>query len=817
MFKKATRILTTILFLILLVSCTGYIETNDYESVDPYETKIMNTSKAINDTNISIESNNTLVSSGVVIKRERTVNTYKYHAITIYFVEEGKTLNDLKDATIYINENKNKIKFNVLFFDTNYNIALITFETNYRLNEAKINEDEYYSPFVGQTILTIGTDSRKDNKDAVREGIVTKTNLKFNNIEDYFFIHDAAINYGEKGTPIFNLDGYLIGINIYKTYYHDNKLYRENVLGFNEAINLYAISSIVENIDNPEKINLNQRITFKDSKKTELENKVNDLYNQINPSVVKIKSSDSIYSGLIIGKENNSYKILTSYFNSDDTLNVIVSNKEYEVKNIVEYGSNNLSSILTIETSDILNVYSNNVINNNANDKLLHGQYLISIGSFNNEYENLLSFGTLTKSDYKEEELFMHDLKLNAGQVGAPIFNLNGNLLGVHLNKVNTIETVSGRIAAEGLGYAFNLNNSNDNINLKDYKSKIGHEEKILNVVSKVNNSVVTVRTESGHGSGVVFKKESLSKDKYLYYVLTNEHVLKASAEMYIDFNDGQSFYAKDYQVSQLHDMGVVRFESEKNLELVNSEVINSKKGVNFTIGQRVIAIGTPENKSNNNYVTTGIIKNKVTNYDGVARMGVHHDAALNPGNSGGPLFDLNGNLIGINVAKKTSYNSPIGNVFSERLSISLNINTLSEIFNLNFKLFSYEEIGPRRPRLGVTVVSVSDLIKQRDEARENGLDNYYDLNEENIPKVQQGVLITEVDETYGSYGLLFEFDVIVEINGKRVRENDDVANELVGAKFGDTFNLKILRIKDGDQTEVEVSVTITDNYARNN
>lgn len=796
MFKRITKIILSILFLVTLVSCTGYITTVDYESKDAYETKIINTSEEIKNANISFDSKGTLVSSGVVINRERVGNVYKYFAITINHVLEEE-----EDIKVYINNTHKDIDFNVIFKDDTYNIAVVSFESRYKLNEAKVKDNNNFkNPFIGQTILSIGTDSRKDNVNSVKEGIVTKTNLTHEGIEDYFFIHDAAINYGEKGSPIFDLDGYLVGINIFKTYYYDNMSYRENVLGFNEAVSINAISNVIENITNPNEINLNKRSDSIDSNKTELEKATSFLYEKISSSVVQIHSSDAIYSGLIYEKENGAYKIITTYFNSDDKLEVISNKKAYNVVEIKDLDNNKLVSILTIETNDELNIYSDNVLTNNKNENIIHGQYLVAIGSFNKEYNNLLSFGTLSKDDYYKEELFMHDLKLNGGQVGAPIFNLNGKLVGIHLNKVNIIETSNGVIAAEGLSYAYNLNHLNSDFELTDYKSKVEHEKNILNVIKDVNDSVVTVKTDSGHGSGVIFKRDKINKNKYLYYVLTNEHVLKSASEMYIEFNNDLSIYAKDYQVSPLHDMGVVRFESEKDLKIVKSKVIDSKKGINFTIGQRVIAIGTPESKYNNNYITTGIIKNNVTNYDGVAKMGVHHDAALNPGNSGGPLFDLNGNLIGINVAKKTSYSSPIGRVFSERLSISLNINTLSEIFNLNFKLFGYDKLGDRKARLGVTVVSIDDLIKQRDEAREYGMDNYYDMNEAFIPKVNKGVLITEVDKSYGSFGKLLEFDVIVEINGKEVVNNEDVAGELTDAQFGDKHTIKIVRVVDGEE-----------------
>lgn len=805
--KRFTKILLIFISLLILVSCTGYIETNEYESNDEFETKIIETSSLIKDTVVSFESEGKLISQATIISSLKIGSEYKYYAITINHV-----LKEHNNITVYINELNKNIKFETIFKDEKYNIAAVTFNSKYKLNTAKVKEnDKFNKTYIGQTILTIGTDSRKDNRNNVKEGIVTKTNLNYedNNISNYFFTHDAAVNYGEKGSPIYDLNGYLVGINIFKTYFLQTPKVKENVLGLNDAINVYKISSLINNIEDISKVDLSLTLEHKESSKTELEERVNSLYNNISSSVVKIQSSTSLYSGLVYNKEGKEYKILTASMDSDNNLEVLINNKSYEVKSVNNIGNNELISELVIETSDELNVYSNNLLNNGINDNLLHGQYLISIGSFDSSYNNLLSFGSLSKDDY-QDDVFMHDLKLNGGQIGAPIFNLNGNLVGIHLNKINHITTNTGIIAAEGLSYSYNLNSLNVNKTLTNYESNINHEKKILKVINDVNDAVVTVRTNSGHGSGVVFKKEAQKNGKNIYYVLTNEHVLTNASEIYLDFNNELSIYAKDYQVSFLHDMGVIRFESSSDIKVVNSKVIENKEGIKYSIGQRVIAIGTPESKKNNNYVTTGIIKGSLTSYDGVAKLGVHHDAALNPGNSGGPLFDLEGNLIGLNVAKMTSYTTTeLGNVFSERLSISLNINTVAEVFNFQFKIFNYEELGERAARLGVTVVSIEDLLKQRDEAREQGLDNYYDLYEEFIPKVNEGVLITEVDKSYGSYGLLFEFDVIVEINGISVKTNDDVAGELVGAKFGDKHIIKVIRVVDGQEETVTEEIEL--------
>lgn len=807
-FKKITIFITFIIISITLISCIGYEMTHDYVSNDTYETKVINASNKIKNSNISIENNKNIISSGVVIKRDRHLSSYKYLAITI-----SHGLND-NNLSVYINNSFNKIPFEVVYEDLTYDISVISFESSYLLNEAKILKDnKIYKPNNGESILTIGTDSRRDNHNAVKEGMVINENLDYVNDdlnilkEDYLFLHDAAINYGEKGSGIYNLDGYLIGLNVRKTYYSTNNNFRENILGLNEAIKIEKISNLILNINSLNNVNLDETLNLETYNQTNLESTINNIYKENISSVVKIESGSNLFSGLTVLKEGNTYSILTKYVSEDSNLRVKVNDKEYEVKSINDVNNDKLISIIKIETTDSLDVHTNNIFNNGNIETLTHAQTLVSIGTQLDDYGFTINKGSLSKVDY-DTNIFMHDLKLNGSMIGAPIFNLNGVLIGVHIEKMNDILVEDGYIAAEGLNFAYNLTNLDlDNVN--EYKSNVLHEENVINAVKKVNESVLTVKTETGHGTGFIFKKEKGETKKHLYYVLTNEHVISGSKEIYLEFHDKTIEYGKDSQVNPLYDMGVLRFESDKDYKVINSNVINNEEGINYTVGQKVIAIGTPENMKNNNYVTTGILKAKVSDYDGMNKLAVNHDAALNPGNSGGPLFDLNGDLIAVNVAKKTSYNTPELNVFAERLSISLNINIISNAFNTYFKVVNYEKLNERSARLGITVVSVIDLLNERDKAIEEGRDSYYSLNEEFIPDIDYGALIRDVDKTYGAYGILKEFDVIVELNGKSINTKEDIV--LGDLKFGDIINVKVIRIVDGEEVTKDLEVTIKD------
>lgn len=786
------RILSTVFILLLsitLVSCIQIERGNvSYQSNDGYEQKIISASKNLSNNNVSISNNGTVIGAGVIISETRNLNLYKYRAITINSLIENK-----HNIKVFINNVYKEQDFQVIFKDINLDVAIIEFESKSKFKVAPIIKDNKISSiYEGQTILSVGTEQNYEYVDGIKRGHVTKTRINHNNIENYIFTHDAGINAGETaGSGVFDLEGMLVGLNLSKTYYLDDIDVRENILGLNEAIHISAIIDVI-NAHKDQETNKNT-VEEKEPFRLEYDDAVHKVYQDAKDSVVKIKQGDKNYSGLIYKKDGNKYFALTKYFEDELNIDIIIGTDSYNVENVSNLDDNRLISILEFTSTENLNIYNNNVLETNKIEELTVGQTLVAIGSVNDSYTNLVSVGTLSKEDYKDHNLFMHDIKLNAGQEGAPIFNLNGVLLGVYTGKTNQVQV--GRdefIAAEGLGFGYNLNNSELELDQTKYESKVAHEEKIINSVARINNSVVTVRTNTGHGSGVIIKENKQRNGTYLYYVITNEHVIENVNEINIDFKDGKSIYAKDYQASPLYDVAVVRFISETKLEFIQSNVIDDKENINYQLGQRVIAIGTPENLNNNNYITTGIIRNNISSYHNFGGLAVNHDAALNPGNSGGPLFNLEGELIGINVAKKPRYVTFKGEVFSERLSIALNINTVSKVLNTSFNKLSYKDLAPRIPKIGVTVINVKDVPNE-----DQGL----------LPDVSSGVLILEIDPGYDAYGKLLQYDVIVAINDLVVNASDDIVKILKSGTIGDDFKIRVARKTNGTTTFVDVMV----------
>ena len=479
--KKIIKIILLTLSLVLLTACLEEVNTTKYESSNYYESKVISATKEVDRNTISVLNNEDVVGSAVVIKEERKGLDYLYYAVT--------TLENVESDSIkvYINSIHNKIEVIDLYKNDTYNLAVLTFNVKNRIRETKVfNKDNKIKDiFVGQSILSVGSDSRLENVNNTKLGTISSINN-----EEYMFTHDAATNHGELGSGVYDLDGYLVGINVYKTYFKTNEEGRENILGLNHAVNVKLIGNILLSLEKLSNGIISDTIfeldieTFTNDK-TNYETKINDIYNNATNAVVRINHNELLYSGLIVKKENNDYFILTTYFDDVFNLRVIINNKEYHVNRIEQIDDKKFISKIVVRTTDNLEVYSNNLFQTDNIESLQKGQTIVAIGSYDNNITNLLNKGTLSKDNYLDDILFMHDIKLNAGQVGSPIFNLNGNLIGVYTSKINTIQTSeTTAMVAEGLGYGFNLSSLELELNLEEYESNDEYENEIIEIVN---------------------------------------------------------------------------------------------------------------------------------------------------------------------------------------------------------------------------------------------------------------------------------------------------------------------------------------------
>jgi S1-C subfamily serine protease len=332
---------------------------------------------------------------------------------------------------------------------------------------------------------------------------------------------------------------------------------------------------------------------------------------------------------------------------------------------------------------------------------------------------------------------------------------------------------------------------------VETYVSPSTEEQLRIDMIAEVSPSVVAVVTETGHGSGIIYKSEPVEGETNVdrYYIMTNNHVVEDGGEMKVHFGPGQDDIAvKDYQTYPLFDVAVVRIETDRNLRVHAIAPIDDNVITEIVKGQEVIAIGTPRDLAFFNYVTTGVVSIPTFAYEGINGLSLMHDADLNPGNSGGPLFNLNGEVIGLNVAKITDVQTSDGLIAADGLNYALNINKLAPIIR-GFQEANYIEVV-RSPKLGVTVQEVDIFLLENDPSL--------------LPNNPVGVVVIGFDLTRNAHLVLEEYDLIIEMNGNPITSIADLAAELQDAEFGDTHQLTVVRKVNNVFEEISVTITLS-------
>lgn len=338
------------------------------------------------------------------------------------------------------------------------------------------------------------------------------------------------------------------------------------------------------------------------------------------------------------------------------------------------------------------------------------------------------------------------------------------------------------------------------------FVSRFEEEQLRIQMIADVEKSVVVVKTETGHGSGIIFKVENAPTEteptRKRYSVLTNQHVVEDGGEMRIHFGDDSLDLAVvDYAEYKPYDIAVVRFTTTRILRVqdiiplrVNPDDANKFYEIEILKGQDVYAIGTPKDIKLFNYVTKGIVSLNSYPYNGIQFLGVMHNAELNPGNSGGPLFNSNGDVIGINVAKVPSISTQDGVIAAEGLNYALSINKIANIIR-TFNESSYTKVE-RKARLGISVKEVSVFLA----------DNSPTL----LPDNPIGVVVVELDPTRFAKDFLKVYDLITRVNLTQVTSIQDLSSVLGTGTFGDTFEITVMRKVNGEFVELTYTIALS-------
>lgn len=275
---------------------------------------------------------------------------------------------------------------------------------------------------------------------------------------------------------------------------------------------------------------------------------------------------------------------------------------------------------------------------------------------------------------------------------------------------------------------------------------------------------------QRGLGSGVILSSDG--------YIVTNNHVIQGADRLEVTLNDNSIYNAKVIGTDPTTDVALLKIEAE------NLPVIPVGDSDALKVGEWVLAVGNPFGFTST--VTTGIVSAKARSV-GSAAMGhpmgiesyIQTDAAVNPGNSGGALVNIKGELVGINTAIYSETGSYVGYSFAIPSSIVTKIVT---------DIKQYGTV--QRAVLGVMF---SELTPQK-------------AKEKNITAVNDGIMVEElVDRGAAMEAGIKVGDVIVSINGAPTHNTAQLQGEISKYRPGD--KIKVAYIRDNKQHSVDVTL----------
>ncbi|TDO11157.1 HtrA-like peptidase [Bacillus subtilis] len=276
--------------------------------------------------------------------------------------------------------------------------------------------------------------------------------------------------------------------------------------------------------------------------------------------------------------------------------------------------------------------------------------------------------------------------------------------------------------------------------------------------------------TESGSGSGVIFKKENGKA-----YIITNNHVVEGASSLKVSLYDGTAVTAKLVGSDSLTDLAVLQISDDHV-----TKVASFGDSSDLRTGETVIAIGDPLGKDLSRTVTQGIVSGvdrtvSMSTSAGQTSINViQTDAAINPGNSGGPLLNTDGKIVGINSMK-------ISEDDVEGIGFAIPSNDVKPIAE---ELLSKGQI--ERPYIGVSMLDLEQVPQNYQEGTLGLFGS----------QLNKGVYIREVasGSPAEKAGLKAE-DIIISLKGKEIDTGSELRNILYkDANIGDTVEVKILR-----------------------
>jgi S1-C subfamily serine protease len=288
---------------------------------------------------------------------------------------------------------------------------------------------------------------------------------------------------------------------------------------------------------------------------------------------------------------------------------------------------------------------------------------------------------------------------------------------------------------------------------------------------------------QEGQGSGFVLTKEGL--------ILTNNHVIGNAQRLEVMLSDKHKYKARVLALDKNHDLALIKIDAP------NLTPVTLSDSRNLVVGQRVYAIGNPFGL--NGTMTRGIISaiRSIRSPNGSPiEDAIQTDAAVNPGNSGGPLLNSRGEVIGI-----TTMIASNGADQSSGIGFAIPINTARAILD-DYAKYGYI----RRPTLDIVTLPIGP-----DEAEQIGLPaDYGILIERVLPggAAEKAGLHGGTQKAYkGNMPVMLGGDLIIAMDGEEITSPQDLSAAMNAHRAGDTVTVTIFR----GRKRMDIKVTLGD------
>ena len=318
---------------------------------------------------------------------------------------------------------------------------------------------------------------------------------------------------------------------------------------------------------------------------------------------------------------------------------------------------------------------------------------------------------------------------------------------------------------------AFSVNNTTQkNLGTSSLPDLTFAASKTIDAVVHVKNTSIVEESDSwalqffygddskkkvGTGSGVIISPDG--------YIITNYHVIENSSEVIVTTNNNKEYEAEIIGFDEVTDIAVLKIDSNIKLDYIFFGDSDST-----LIGEWVLAVGNPYNL--NSTVTAGIVSSKsrdLNEYDQKNQSFIQTDAAVNFGNSGGALVNIQGELIGINTLIQSMTGGYVG------YSFAVPSNTVRKIFE---DIIEYGDV--QKGLLGVRGVALKSSYSRQ-----------LNINE------TEGFYIDEIEEGFGADSAgLTRGDIIKSVDGFKINRFSDLSGYLSSKRPGDRVEVNYVR-----------------------